>query len=117
MGSRYLESFGTVARELHFTRAAEGSQIARPAPSLQIRKLERQLGRALFERNNHRVELEGNAGGTVERCDPPKGFSPGQGPLLEHVDRILADITAVEEEMHGWAGEPLAASVSRRRAG
>ncbi|MEU9017202.1 LysR family transcriptional regulator [Actinomadura sp. NPDC048394] len=86
MGSRQLEYFRAVARELHFTRAAEELQIAQPALSQQIRKLERQLGVALFDRDNHRVEL-----------------TPAGAALLEHAERILADITAVEEEMHGWA--------------
>ncbi|MFB4301897.1 LysR family transcriptional regulator [Actinomadura sp. NTSP31] len=87
IGSRQLEYFRAVARELHFTRAAEALQIAQPALSQQIRKLERQLGIALFERNNHRVEL-----------------TPAGAALLEHAERILADIAAVEEEMSGWAG-------------
>ncbi|MGC4954198.1 LysR family transcriptional regulator [Actinomadura citrea] len=86
MESRQLEYFRAVARELHFTRAAESLQIAQPALSQQIRKLERQLGIALFERNNHRVEL-----------------TPAGAALLEHAERILSDIAAVEEEMRGWA--------------
>ncbi|MBD2895094.1 LysR family transcriptional regulator [Actinomadura nitritigenes] len=87
MGSRQLEYFRAVARELHFTRAAEALRIAQPALSQQIRKLERHLGVALFDRNNHRVEL-----------------TPAGAALLEHAERILADIAAVEEEMRGWAG-------------
>ncbi|MEU9837696.1 LysR family transcriptional regulator [Actinomadura sp. NPDC048032] len=86
MGSRQLEYFRAVARELHFTRAAETLQIAQPALSQQIRKLERQLGITLFERNNHRVEL-----------------TPAGSALLEHAERILSDIAAVEDEMRGWA--------------
>jgi DNA-binding transcriptional LysR family regulator len=75
-----------VARELHFTRAAETLRIAQPALSQQIRKLERQLGVELFERNNHGVEL--TAAGAA---------------LLEGAERILSDLAAVEEEMLGWA--------------
>jgi DNA-binding transcriptional LysR family regulator len=41
----------------------------------------------LFERNNHRVEL-----------------APAGTALLEHAERILADLVAVEDEMLGWAG-------------
>jgi DNA-binding transcriptional LysR family regulator len=87
ISSRQLECFQAVARELHFTRAAESLRIAQPALSQQIRKLERQLGLTLFERNNHRVEL-----------------APAGTALLEHAERILADLVAVEEEMLGWAG-------------
>jgi DNA-binding transcriptional LysR family regulator len=87
ISSRQLEYFQAVARELHFTRAAESLRIAQPALSQQIRRLERQLGLVLFERNNHRVEL-----------------APAGAALLEHAERILADLLAVEEEMLGWAG-------------
>ncbi|TDW22029.1 LysR family transcriptional regulator [Kribbella kalugense] len=83
--SRQLEYFQAVARELHFTRAAQAQRIAQPALSQQIRKLERQLGLTLFERNNHQVSL-----------------TPAGAALLEHAERILADIVAVEEEMLGW---------------
>lgn len=87
ISSRQLEYFQAVARELHFTRAAEALHIAQPALSQQIRKLEKQLGLALFERNNHRVEL-----------------TPAGTALLEHAERILSDLVAAEDEMLGWAG-------------
>lgn len=87
ISSRQLEYFQAVARELHFTRAAESLRIAQPALSQQIRKLERQLGLVLFERNNHRVAL-----------------APAGTALMEHAERILADLVAVEDEMLGWAG-------------
>ena len=84
--SRQLEYFRAVARELHFTRAAEELRIAQPALSQQIRKLERQLDLVLFDRNNHRVEL-----------------TPAGAALLVHAERILSDLVAVEDEMLGWA--------------
>src|SRR4051794_8154384 len=87
ISSRQLEYFQAVARELHFTRAAEALRIAQPALSQQIRKLERQLGLDLFERNNHKVAL-----------------TPAGAALLAHTERILSDLVAVEEEMLGWAG-------------
>jgi len=85
ISSRQLECFRAVARELHFTRAAQTLRIAQPALSQQIRKMERQLGLVLFERNNHRVEL--TAAGEA---------------LLLHAERILSDLGAVEEEMLCW---------------
>ncbi len=85
--SRQLEYFRAVARELHFTRAAASLRIAQPALSQHIRKLERQLGLTLFERDRHRVEL-----------------TPAGAALLDHAERILADVAAVEDEMRDWAG-------------
>ncbi|MDX6347490.1 MAG: hypothetical protein QOF84_2280 [Streptomyces sp.] len=86
ISSRQLAYVRAVARELHFTRAAETLRIAQPALSQQIRKLERQLGVELFARNNHGVEL--TAAGAA---------------LLEGAERILSDLAAVEEELLGWA--------------
>ncbi|MFG1378751.1 LysR family transcriptional regulator [Xanthobacter autotrophicus] len=49
--------FAIVAEEGSFTRAAERLRIAQPWLSTQIRKLEDQLGFALFERTTRRVDL------------------------------------------------------------
>jgi DNA-binding transcriptional LysR family regulator len=86
ISSRQLEYFRAVATELHFTRAAETLHVAQPALSQQIRKLERQVGLALFERNSHGVTM-----------------TPAGTALLQHAERILADLAAVEEELAGWA--------------
>src|SRR5580704_3002429 len=84
--SRQLEYFRAVARESHFTRAAELLRVAQPALSQQIRKLERQLGVVLFERDHHRVQI--TAAGAA---------------LLDHAERILSDLEAAEQEMLGWS--------------
>ncbi len=54
-----IECFVSVARERHFRRAAERLERTQPAVSLQIQRLESELGLRLFERNGARVSLTG----------------------------------------------------------
>jgi len=54
---RLLPSFAVLAEELHFGRAAERLSLAQPALSQQVRRLEAQVGRCLFERDRRHVEL------------------------------------------------------------
>ncbi|HTJ27487.1 MAG TPA: LysR substrate-binding domain-containing protein [Candidatus Limnocylindria bacterium] len=54
---RSIRSFVAVAEQQSFGRAAESLNLAQPSLSLQIQKLERDLGVQLFRRTSRRVEL------------------------------------------------------------
>src|SRR5882757_8519745 len=57
MELRQLAYFEAVVRHGGFSRAAEQLNIAQPAVSAQVRRLERELGAALLERTTSRVRL------------------------------------------------------------
>lgn len=57
MELKLLRAFVVLAEELHFGHAAGRLCIVQPALSMQLQKLERELGVTLFERDRHRVEL------------------------------------------------------------
>lgn len=54
---RYIKYFLSVAKELHFRKAAELLYISQPGLSRQIKQMEDDLGIKLFERNNRKVKL------------------------------------------------------------
>ncbi|MFL4909856.1 LysR family transcriptional regulator [Streptomyces sp. MMS24-I2-30] len=55
--TRELHYFVTVAKELHFAKAAERLGISQPPLSRAIARLERRVGTALLHRTSRRVEL------------------------------------------------------------
>ena len=75
--------FIAAARHLNFTRAAKEMNISQPAVSKNIRELEIQAGRNLFDRNGHKLVL-----------------SEGGKLLLEHALRV----TAIYDELNGKLG-------------
>lgn len=57
MEFRQLEYFITLAKELHFTRAAEKLHISQPTLSHQIKALEEEVGTQLFDRIGKKITL------------------------------------------------------------
>jgi LysR family hydrogen peroxide-inducible transcriptional activator len=85
-----LRYFVAVAEEGSFTRAAVRLFLAQPSLSVQIRKLEQDIGATLFERTGRQVVL--TAAGEV---------------LLEHAGRVLGEMELARErvaEVNGARG-------------
>src|SRR3954464_15917522 len=57
MELRHLRYFVAGAEELHFRRASERLHVAQPAVSVQVRKLEEELGVRLLNRTPRSVSL------------------------------------------------------------
>jgi DNA-binding transcriptional LysR family regulator len=57
MELRQLKYFVAIARHGSFSTAAQRIRVARPALSTQIANLEKEIGRALFERHARGVRL------------------------------------------------------------
>ena len=64
MDSTLLEHFVAVAEQLNFTRAAKTLNISRMALSSSVKKLEAELGYALFDRRAETTKLT-NAGAAL----------------------------------------------------
>lgn len=99
MELRQLRYFMAVADELHFGRAAQRLHMSQPPLSVQVGRLEREVGLPLFERSTRRVALT------------PAGLH-----LRERARRILDEVDAVRAEMRdfvdGLAGQITAGFVS-----
>jgi DNA-binding transcriptional LysR family regulator len=84
MEIREAEVFLAVADELHFGRAAERLQLAQPPVTRVIKRLEEELGTALFNRTTRRVEL------TVAGQAP---VAPARALIAAH-DEAIGSVTA-----------------------
>lgn len=84
MNLRALEYFVAVADHRHFGRAAEACHVSQPTLSMQIKKLETQLGVQLLERNPQGVTLTATGALVLERA--------------RTVLRDIDDIVAVAQE-------------------
>ncbi len=87
MELRQIEAFLAVAEELHFGRAAERLRMAQSPLSQTIRKLEKNLGAPLFQRNTRSVTLT----------------SAGHS-LLPHARRILEEVDLAHRAVQTESG-------------
>ncbi|MBB6020123.1 DNA-binding transcriptional LysR family regulator [Paenibacillus sp. JGP012] len=96
-----LKYFQTVAYTEHISKAAAQLNIAQPSLSLTIKRLEDELGTALFHRKGRHIEL--NAAGEV---------------LLKHVNRIFVELenaTLALKEKHDELSRLIRIAISNSR--
>ena len=91
MDVEQLRSFLAVADELHFGRAAERLHVAQPPLSRTIKRLERELGTRLFDRNTRSVRLTSSGQALMD-------------PAKEVLDALRRAETAVRSADHGEVG-------------
>ena len=68
MNFKDLSYFVTLAEYQHFRKAADACQISQPTLSIQLKKIEKELGVALYERNKTPVALTGIGHRLVEQA-------------------------------------------------
>jgi DNA-binding transcriptional LysR family regulator len=91
MEIRQLRYLVALAQELSFTRAAGRANVAQPALSRQIRKLEDELGAALVDRTSRRVQLTAAGQQLVARATV----------ILDEVERARAEIHQINDLASG----------------
>ncbi|ROZ99019.1 LysR family transcriptional regulator [Gordonia sp. OPL2] len=94
MEIRWVQAFIAVAEELHFGRAATRLQMAQSPLSQTVRKLERDLGVELFERNTRSVAL--TAAGHA--------FLPHARTVLREVEQARQATRASAGSIYGRVG-------------
>lgn len=87
MDLQQLRSFAAVARNAHFTRAAEELHIGQPAVSQHVRRLEAELGVELLARTSRSVEI--TQAGEI---------------MLARIERALAELDAGVDELEELRG-------------
>jgi DNA-binding transcriptional LysR family regulator len=106
MDLRQLSYFVAVAEEGQFTRAATRVSVAQPAISAQIRRLERELGEALFHRDQRAVRLT-SAGAAL---------LPHARSALAAAERGRDEIASLRGLLHGRLRVGVAGPVDHRFA-
>ena len=96
---RDIEIFLTLAEELHFGRTADRLHVSTARVSQTVRKLERRVGAALFERTSRRVGLTPIG----RRLD--EDLRPAHQQILDGIDRAIAAGRGIDGELRvGFIG-------------
>jgi DNA-binding transcriptional LysR family regulator len=137
---RHLRYFTAVAEELSFTAAAHRLNVSQPPLSQQVRRLEEELGTALFERTSRRVVLTAAGAALLRRArailaqvdeaaDEARVIGQGQvgtldvgltgsvllGPLAGHLHAFGASFPTITVRLHEMPpAEQQSALLSRR---
>lgn len=99
MERRDIEIFLTLAEELHFGRTAARLHVTTARVSQTIRKLERRIGAALFDRTSRRVALTPIG----HRLD--QDLRPAHQQILDGIDRAIAAGRGIDGELRvGFVG-------------
>ena len=86
-----LRHFRNVARAGSFSRGAKASHVTPPAVSKSIKKLEDELGVALFARTTRRVTLSAEGAALLARCER----------IFHELDELRASIAGLTTEIEG----------------
>ena len=85
MNLRQLRQFVTLAETGNFHRAAEMLHMAQPPLSVSIRKLEEEMGEALFEREGRGLRLNPAGQAVLHACRGVRGTMAALGTALKAV--------------------------------
>lgn len=88
---RQLHYFLTVAEEMNFSRAAKRLHITQPPLSLQIQRLENELGVLLFRRTNRHVEI----------TEAGREFMEDVQKIFEQLDRAVENAQRTHQGLRG----------------
>ena len=88
MELKQLRQFMVAARYEHITRAAEVLQIAQPALTQSIRKLERELGVTLFDQEGRNISLNASGKLLQDRLEP----------ILSALDRLPNELRSAQDK-------------------
>jgi len=87
---KQLRYFDSLARELHFGRAADACAVTQPALSMQIHELEQSLGLTLVERTRSGVQLTNKGAEISVRAARILGDVRDLIAFAQHASRVLS---------------------------